>query len=191
MKKWPLLIISLLFQLNSLFSQDCSILIWQTGEKLTHYDFCIKVTHHKNSNSFAQFSIDYKPPVFGLFSNNFNRNVTNKLIREASWIDTASGSMEETVRYQQILFDMAEVYCRKFRMEILKNKRKIALDVSLIEEINVEIMKALSKKRAVFEAEYADGQDETVKIQWETWIKNELDILSDFDYHNLKKIKLK
>ncbi len=190
MRKELMIVIGLIVYSNLLVSQECSGLSWRTGERLNQNDFCIKVGNNKNSPSFAQFHLNYQPPVFGLFSKNFNKNVTNILIRNASWIDTTYNAIEETIRYQQILFDMAEVYSRKFRMQILKEKKRILLDIKYIEKINAEIMKDFSTKRADFEIEYADGKDENVKVKWEEWVKIELDLLSQFDYDNSKKIKL-
>ncbi len=191
MRKKLIIVIGLIICSNLLISQECSELTWRTGERLNQNDFCIKIGNNKNSPSFAQFYLNYQSPAFGLFSKNFNKNVTNILIRNASWIDTTSNSIEETILYQQILFDMAEVYCRKFRMQLLKEKKRISLDVKYTEKINSEIMKDFSAKRAEFEIEYADGKDENVKAKWEEWIKIELDRLSQFDYDNSKKIKLK
>ncbi len=183
-------VIGLIVYSNLLVSQECTELTWRTGERLTPNDFCIKVAN-SNSPIFGQFNLSYQPPAFGLFSNNFNKKVTNILIRNASWIDTTYDEIDETIRYQQILFDMAEVYCRKFRQRMLEQKKKIALGIDFVENINSEIMKEFSVKRAAFELEYADGNDETVKLKWEEWIKVELDRLSKFDYDYTGKIKLK
>ncbi len=176
--------------LNHLVGQDCSELTWRTGERLSPNDFCLKVENN-NSPIYGQFNISYRPPVFGLFAHNFNQHVTNTLIRKASWIDTTHDATVEMLRYEQILFDLAEVYCRKFRQRLLEEKKKIAMGVLLIEKINANIMEEFSVKRAAFENEYTEAYDDSVKLRWEVWIKAELDRLSKFDYDYEGKIKLK
>ncbi len=179
-KTIPLAIGLLLFSI-CLFgqNQDDNLLRWDANRKLTVNDFLIK-EGSGNVLCFAQFSMDYQVSGFDFMTKNFNKKVQNYMIKSASWIDTTQ-NVAQSLRFQQALFDIAEIYTRRFRKALKENRKKIAGGTGFVEELNSKIMTEISTRRMLYMEETLSGHDEEKQIEWESVIKSELLELKDFE----------
>lgn len=156
-------------------------LLWSSTRKLSLADFGIKKSNANTSASFAQFSLDYSVNGFDFLTKNFNKKVRNSMIISASWIDTTS-NIDASIKYQQTLFDLAEIYARKFRKEIKENRKLIAKGLQFIEGINSRVSSEFSKRRLKYDEETKYGADSTKQQIWEQQISKELNELAAFQF---------
>ncbi len=117
MRKLLTIALTIGFLMTGFSQENPDFLLWSSSHKLTIDDFGIKKSDSNSGLSFAQFSMDYSVRGFDFMKKNFNKNVKNAIIKSASWIDTTQ-NVEYSLRYQQTLFDMAEIYTRRFRKEL-------------------------------------------------------------------------
>lgn len=180
MKMW--IVIFLLSPFNILFGQTTkndNLLFWSSKRKLTIEDFVIKTKNGETNPSFAQFSVDYQVSGFDFMTKNFNKKVRNYFIKSASWIDTTS-NVSNSLRYQQTLFDICEIYTRQFRKALKENRKKITSGTQFVEELNQKVMTDFSNRRVVYDKESNFGQISEIQTEWELQIKGELNELKEF-----------
>ncbi len=152
---------------------------WSSTHKLSLTDFVIKTKDLETTPSFAQFSVDYQVGGFDFMTKNFNKKVRNYMIKSASWIDTTY-DVEASLKYQRTLFDICEIYTRKFRKDLKENKKKIAGGTQFVEELNSKAMTDFSNRRVEYDRETKLGSDTDKQAEWELQIKKELDELREF-----------
>jgi len=160
---------------------DSNYIFWSKDRRLQENDFKIKVHNNSNTSSFAQFGFDYKVGssfAFGL-PKDYKKKIRNYLIKSASWIDT-SRDVSVTIRYQQALFDMEEIYVRKFRKTVFENRKKIAWGKLKIDEINAQAMTGFSNRRVQYDTETNFGTIASKQKEWEDKISGELDEFKEF-----------
>lgn len=165
--------------------------IWSSTDRLTESDFQLNIETPDSNPCFAQFSMNYSVTGLDFLTKNFNKKVGNLMYMNASWLNKNTSDKENLIRFQQILFDLSEIYARKFRKQLLVNKKKIIKGIQIVEEINNEITKELTEERAKFENESNGGINIEVYEKWEKKIECELNALIEFRQENNKKIKLK
>jgi hypothetical protein len=175
------ILLILFFILKVSFSQtnDNNIVLWTSSKKLTVDDFGIKTKDKETNPSFAQFSVDYRVNGFGFLAGNFNKKIRNYMIKSASWIDTTT-NVAVSLRYQQTLFNICEIYTRHFRKELKENRKKIASGTQFIDGLNQKAMTDFSNRRIVYDKETHYGQIEVRQKEWEIRIQKELDELKEF-----------
>jgi hypothetical protein len=154
-------------------------LYWSASRKLTVNDFAIKTSDLKAGASLARFYFSYEVNGFDFMTKNFNNKVHNCIIRSASWIDT-SYDVGTSLRYQQTLFDLAEVYARHFRKELKDNRKKILKGTEFIKELNAKAMTDFSKREVEYDTETQFGTNKIMQERWEAMIQVELDQLKEF-----------
>lgn len=161
-------------------SADSNYIFWSKDRRLNKDDFKIKVAHVASTYSYAQYSFDYKinSALFGL-PKDYKKKIRNYFIKSASWIDTTY-SVTSSIKYQQTLFDLAEIYVREFRKSIYANRKKMAWGKLKIDELNAEAMTAFSNRRVKYDFDTDFGTNAVKKREWEILIANELDDLKDF-----------
>jgi len=177
-------VLSLTFFSLSTFGQvstNENFFFWSSTHKLSIEDFVIKTKNLETTPSFAQFSVDYKVGGFDFLAKNFNKKVRSYMIKSASWIDTTY-NIEASLKYQQTLFDMCEIYTRKFRKDLKENKKKIAGGTQFIEELNSKIMTDFSNRRVEYDRETKFGSDTVKQAEWEIQIIKELEGLKEFAF---------
>jgi hypothetical protein len=181
----PTILITLICLLTSYaFGQSSQDnLLWSATHKLTLDDFSIKTKSNETTSSFAQFSVDYQVSGFDFLTKNFNKKVHNYIIKTASWIDTTT-NINQSLLYQQTLFDICEIYTRQFRKALRENRKKIANGTEFVKELNNKIMTDFSKRRIDYDRETKYGTDLTSQKEWELQIQKELLELNDFAYDN-------
>ena len=179
------LLISIICLLTNyaLGQSDQDNLQWSATHKLTLDDFSIKTKSNETTSSFAQFSVDYQISGFDFLTKNFNKKVHNYIIKTASWIDTTT-NINQSLLYQQTLFDICEIYTRQFRKELRENRKKIANGTEIARELNNKVMTDFSKRRIEYDRETKYGTDLTKQKEWENQIQKELLELKDFTYDN-------
>ncbi len=164
--------------------------IWNSENRLTESDFQLNIETPDSNPCFAQFSMNYSVTGLDFLTKNFNKKVENMMYMNASWLNKNASDKQNLIRFQQILFDLSEIYTRKFRKQLLVNRKKIIKGIQIVEEINNEITKELTEKRAKFENESNGGINIEVYEKWEKKIEYELNTLIKFRYENNKKIKI-
>ncbi len=181
-KNFLLTILLLKFTVVSSFGQvSDNYLLWSADYKLTVEDFTIKTRQLETTPSFAQFSLDYQVSSFDFLKKNFNKKVRNNFIRSASWIDTTI-DFSQTLRYQQTLFDLCEIYARRFRKALKENKKKIAKGAAIGQLLNEQFMSEFAQRRIDYDKEAKFGSDETKQKDWELQIQKELTGLAKYSY---------
>jgi hypothetical protein len=158
---------------------DANLVFWSASRKLNVADFGIKTKDRETNPSFAQFSVDFRVSGFDFMTKNFNKKVRNYLIKSASTIDTTS-DVSASLRYQQTLFDMCEIYARQFRKALKENRKKIASGTQFIDGLNQKAMTDFANRRVLYDKETNFGTIVEKQIEWENLIKNELDDLNEF-----------
>jgi hypothetical protein len=156
-------------------------LLWSPSRKLTLDDFTIKTQKLETTTSFGQFSISYQVNGFDFLTKNFNKKVLNRFIKAASWMDTTI-NVQQSLAYQQTLFDMCEIYTRQFRKALKENRKTIAKGTAIAEELNNRFMTDFAKRRIEYDRETKFGSDEPKQKEWEIQINNELTELSEYAY---------
>lgn len=167
--------------MNLSFSQtkNDNFLSWSSTRRLTVNDFVIKTKDLQTAPSFAQFSLAYEIRGFDFLTKNFNKKVNNYLIKSASWIDTTYDTAV-TLKYQQTLFDISEIYARRFRRDLKLNRKKIATGLQFVKELDSKAMTDFSNRRVTYDTETKYGSNLGMQKQWEIQIEIELDELKDF-----------
>lgn len=164
--------------------------IWSSTDRLSESDFQLNVETSNSNPCFAQFSMNYSVSGFDFLTKNFNKKVKNVMYMNASWLSKEASDKQNLIRFQQILFDLSEIYARKFRKRLLANKSKIAKGVQIVEILNNEITKEFTEERAMFEKEVNGGTNIEIYEKWEKKIESELNQLNEFQYENDKKISI-
>jgi hypothetical protein len=116
---------------------------------------------------------------FGFMSKNFNKKVHNYFIKSASWIDTAY-DINLSIKYQQTLFDICEIYTRRFRKDLKENKRKFIKGNDFVNELNAKAMTDFANRRIEYDTETKSGTDKEKQLLWEIQIQKEFEELKDF-----------
>lgn len=158
---------------------DTNYLCWSSSRRLTVNDFVIKTGNMQTTPCFGQFYIDYQVAGFDFMTKNFNKKVHNYFIRSASWIDTTY-DINVSIRYQQTLFDLAEVYARRFRKDLKDNRKKILTGTDFTRELNTKAMTEFAKRRVEYDADTKFGTNTIAQQNWEAQIQSELLQLKDF-----------
>jgi hypothetical protein len=164
---------------------------WSSENKLSIDDFKIKISDQNNDAVYSQFKISHAISGFDFLKRNLNQKVENIFLGNASWIDTTKiESIPRQIDFQQLQFDLSEVYVRKFRKRVLEDKGQIVKGFDIINEIDNEIMEEFSEKRAELMKETESGRNQEEVLIWKEWIADQLAVFNEFSYDNKDKIKL-
>jgi hypothetical protein len=158
---------------------DPNLAFWSPTSPLTVDDFAIKTKNGESHSSFAQFSVDYQVGGFDFMAKNLNKRVRNYIIRSASSIDTTY-DIAASLRYQQTLFDLCEIYTRHFRKALKENKKKLASGGQFINGLNQQAMTDFTNRRVAYDRETNFGNLADKQLEWEQVIEKELDELVEY-----------
>ena len=186
-------LILLLFTTAQVFGQSLpdGQIRWSSNQKLKITDFIIKIGDENSDAIYSQFMISHSIGGFDFMKRNLNQKIENIFLGNASWIDTTKVTeIQKQINFQQMQFDLAEVYARKFRKRILKDKKKIAKGFDIVNQIHNQIMSEFSERRLALIKETHGGQNEDKIAEWKNKIAIELKRLQEFSYENKGKIKL-
>lgn len=175
-----------------IFSQVISSdeFLWDKNRSLQKEDYKL-IVNDNNVPIKSSITFSYHLKGFNVFNNNFNKNIINKFSGNSSLINPNYKNTSALLEYQQINFDLSEVYARKMRREILMNKSKLWKGFDFAYEIFNSITSGFMKVQAEMNNDTNYG-NKTEKIPfWKQKISKELDELSEFDYNNTSKIKIK
>ena len=186
------IILLLLFFPLMILSQNLQAdeVLWSKDRKLQKEDFKL-TTHDMNVEIKSSISFSYQLKGFNVFSNNFNKNIINKFSGSASVINPDSNNIAALVDYQQVNFDLSEVYARKMRRELLINKNKLWKGFDYAEQTFSTLVSEYQKAQSVMNEETRSGLDFQKLNEWKQKIAEELGNLAEFDYDNSIKIKIK
>ena len=109
----------------------------------------------------------------------YKKKIKNYFIKSASWIDTTFNA-DSSLRYQQTLFNLSEIYTRRFRKLVYENRRKLVYGRLKIEELNAMAMTDYSKRRVEYDIATDFGRIDSVQKVWEQIIRDELNKLQSF-----------
>lgn len=164
-------------------------LFWDKSRDLTSEDFDI-ITDDEVNPIKSTVIISWELKGFSVFSKNFNQNVTNKMIRSASVINPNIADIDELLYYQQINFDLAEIYARKMRKDLFIYRSKLWKGFEQATELLNTHLAEYSKVQILMERETNSGEvDDKVKY-WKDLIQMELDKTQQYDFQNTSKIDL-
>ena len=163
---------------------------WSSVDRLNESDFRMDIEGPKHNPCFAQFSINYSVNGFDFMTKNFNQKVDCVMFKSASWISADADEKPRLIYFQQVLFDISELYARKFRKTLLENRNKIAHGTQIVEELNQRVMKEFTEVRAEFEKESEGGLNQKIMETWMNRIATEITALDLYSYNNTKRIKL-
>ena len=160
---------------------DSNLIFWGAGRVLSVQDFNIVTSNTVGNYSYGQFSYDYKNIIttfgFGL-AKDYKKKIRNYFIKSASWIDTTY-DVQASLRYQQTGWNLTEVYVRKLRKSIYE-KRKHLKTQQAYDDINIEIITALAKRRVEYDTGTAFGTITEKQKEWEAAISYDLEGLKDY-----------
>lgn len=176
----PFYFFALLIAPTALFAQsNDGYLYWSANRKLTAEDFAIKTTNLQAGACYALINFSYEVNGMDFMTKNFNKKVHNYILRSASWIDT-SYDVKASLRYQQTLFDLAEIYARHLRKDLKDNRKKLLKGTDFIKELSSKNMTEFSKRQIEYDSDTRFGTNPIMQERWEALIKMELDQLKEF-----------
>lgn len=162
---------------NFLFSQtNKADLIWTPETKLTWSDFrgAPSPTVDQTAQSSIKFGFYVKTirgekgkyivsffTIFERYKSWYKRNVKNEYV----------------LQHEQIHFDIAEVFSRKARREIMNSKK---VNKASVNKIMKGILLEYARYTDLFDAETSYGYKHEAQAQWAERIKRELDELDEF-----------
>lgn len=190
MKKF-LKLIFLLFSVAVLSAQSTTQdeKLWSNLSKLTIADYQITTDNLDNTVK-SQISLSWQLMGFSVLNKNFNQNVTNKFIRSASLINPDLPNVKELLYYQQINFDMAEVYARKMRKDLLINKSKLWKGFDFASKILNDNLHEFYKVQLLMDRDTNGGLEAEKVKKWKDLIDTEINNNQQFDFNNTEKIKI-
>ncbi|WP_461790368.1 hypothetical protein [Pedobacter sp.] len=174
--------VSVMFFSITAFSQvEKEKLFWSATRKLKAEDFEIKLSSNATGPGFAQFSIDYSVNGFDFLTKNFNKRVQNYMIPAASTIDTTQNN-DAFLNYQQSLFDISEIYVRRFRKALRENRKQALKGTDYAKQLNATILSDFSKRRAEYSNATNFGTNLVEQQNWQRLIHQELAALENYAY---------
>lgn len=162
---------------------DSDYLTWSTTRRLTAADFQMKPQASTNlSGSMAMFSYSFDGRQGDLFGKKANNIIRARMLRTASWLDTSARSNPaEQLRYQQTLFDIQELYTRRFRQQARANARRmLLLGKPDMNELLEAQMKAMQLRQAAYAEETNYGTLAPKQATWEQVVLQELEALAAY-----------
>ncbi|GAB4032504.1 hypothetical protein [Spirosoma jeollabukense] len=182
--KWYQLVLCLIPSIAHSQIEDLNYISWSPTRKLAVADFVIKTKPLASNPCFAQFTIGFGSGHVNLFNGNVSYKVFNSFLKSASWIDTTS-NVEVSLRYQQTLFDLAEIYTRHLRRDLQLNRRQlrmmpVKLLPNFLDKLNAEVMAEFAKRRVEYDEETKFGSVALEQKRWELDIQRELSELHEY-----------
>ena len=175
----------IVFQTSFILQDSANIIIWSEGDKLTWKDFegASKDTlNHKNHKVAAisvvsikyDFDFDEQKRVVASVIAYFNKS--------KSWTRKVSG----TLPHEQLHFDVAEIYARKFRKQ-LRNKRFLSKKIGVeAGELYINIMKEYNSYQHLYDSLTENNNNTTQQKAWAIKIAEELKALEKYKENKFK-----
>lgn len=179
-----LILIILFFFSGELCAQktnDDNLIYWSATRKLTTNNFGIKTKNQEKGTTLAQFCVDYQVKGFDFLTKNFNKKVHNYMIKSASQIDTTA-NVQQSLQYQQTLFDLCEIYARKLRKALRENRKKLISGLEIAKELDNQIMTDFANRKSEYTLDTSSATDQIKQQKWESQIAKELEELNEFAY---------
>ncbi len=168
-------------------TQNQDVLLWNKARTLQEADFLIK-TDDKQNPIASSVVISMQLRGFSVFNKNFNKNVVNHFVRNASVINPAAENVLDLVEYQQLQFDLAEIYARKLRKELFLKKNTLLKGFAAATEIQNAVLAELYEKQMVLNRSTNYGTDSEKVKQYRTITNRQLHLTDQYDYSNTAKI---
>lgn len=169
----------LLLSLTLMAQKDDAYVYWSATHKLALGDFAIKTSNGKAGSSAAQYYFSYQVNGLDFMTKNFNKKVQNCILRSASWIDTTY-DINASLRYQQTLFDLAEIYARHFRKDLRDNRKQLLKGTDIVKDLSTKSMTDFSKREVEYISDTQFGTNAVMQEAWEQRIQKELEELKAF-----------
>ncbi|SHI36394.1 hypothetical protein SAMN02745146_0655 [Hymenobacter daecheongensis DSM 21074] len=156
---------------------------WSATRRLTAADFRLALRANTNMRgSSAVFQFGMEGNAYDLLGKRGNAVVHNNMFRSASWLDTTEVSeVSRSLRYQQTLFDIQEIYARRLRQQGRANAWKIIMvGKPDLQELSAQLLKEDQQRQVKYTEETAYGTIEQAQEAWERQILKELQELQAF-----------
>ncbi len=163
-------------------------ILWSETRNLRLEDYKI-YSSDENTVAYTNFSIYFQLMGFDAMSKNLNQKVFNKFSGSSSIINPSIPDLQRVLDYQQVCFDLNEVFTRKLRKELLLNKNTLWEGFSEANRIHSTITSDASRVQMLMNNETKGGTLEGKVNEWRAKIKLELNRLEEFRFENSKKIK--
>lgn len=184
MQKCLIFILMNLFCIFSLSSQniDPDKLFWSNTRRISISDFGIQTTDDSVGNSAAVFEIEYGVKGFNFLRKNFNQKISHYMLRPISQI-RVDDNVKQYLAYQQVIFDIEELYVRHLRKAVSDNRRKLIFTTNIVDDLKEEIIdKDMRERQALYTKETSSGSNEEKQKEWEEKITQELSDLYKYSY---------
>ena len=164
--------------------------LWDEG-KITVSDFQMVTKIPESVPCLAHYSVDIAPiRGFNFYKKNYNEFVENIMLKKASWLDTLDQEIDAQLRYQQLYFDLNEVYARTIRRLLIENKKEIVKGNNKLNLKLEQLRNEHAKLKAQMESETEGGQNIDEVQKWEDLISEMLNELHLFRYGYSGKLNI-
>ena len=162
-------------------NQSDNLILWDQDLRLGWADFMgepdasseyMALTHWRLSYDFKISLINGNASIAG-------SKVRTYFSRGDSWSKSTSSSVQ-LLQHEQGHFDLAEVYARKFRKELVGYKFKSGEYQQEIEAIFNKILAECDKAQVKYDKETEHGIIEADQVRWDENIKEDLEELGEF-----------
>lgn len=184
MQKSVIFILMNLLCIFSLSSQnnDPDKLFWSNTRKFVVSDFGIQTKDDSLGNSSAVFEIEYGVKGFNFLRKNFNQKISHYMLKPSSQI-RVDENVDQYLSYQQVMFDIEELYVRKLRKAVSDNRRKLMFTTGIVDDLKEEIIdKEMRECQALYTNETNSGANKEKQKEWEEKITQELSDLYKYAY---------
>ncbi|APZ46372.1 hypothetical protein BW723_08705 [Polaribacter reichenbachii] len=149
---------------------------WSKNVKVKKLDFKGKID--KNSKNIAQTGANIIIVPYAKKGGKYLYRVLAKFYKYKSWINTNS---ELILNHEQLHFDIAELYARKMRKEILKTKlSNKKIEESDYRRIHKKLFKEYIQYQKKYDLETDFSRSESLQNKWKKFIAQQLSGLEKF-----------
>ena len=177
--------ILLAISVSSFIYQNDSKILWEKDIELRIEDFRKDIPDYSDKLAESLLSIEYNYQVTEVEAPIFT--IKTYFIKDRSWIKLKD---KNTLRHEQLHFDMAELYTRKMRRDIEQMRRKKIKDI----EVYIEVMRQYRSENRKADEQFdnqcfgliVNGQliERAYEHRQEEWIDSitiELDKLKEYE----------
>ncbi len=150
---------------------------WSKKNRLTISYFNIEKAKDSNQTCELIFEIKFSGEGHFKFVKEYLKQTVKNYMFDNSWIDTSYGTTKQ-IKYLQAKFDLAEVYARILRKDLINQGKLSNKLCNRIVKKNIEKCESEFKQ---FENETHLGKDQFKLAEWEKFIRSQLESLNEYE----------
>ncbi len=165
--------------MKSVNPDDNKYILWDKDKKLTWEDFQGDVLNQDNSMSCEIFVINPSSlqQNFRFLPAEFEAKAL--FDKSKSWVNRKYSS-DQLLKYNQIIFNIYELYMRKLKKEISTTDLGFLNPIGIYQKMAEENTDDLYNKITEFRNESNIGREKSAIEKWDIEIINQINVLSDF-----------